>query len=68
MLSCKHSTELMSQEQDRPLKIGERFGLRFHLLICAGCRHFRRQMDFLHRACSAHPAGRDKGSKHPRHP
>jgi hypothetical protein len=68
MLSCKHSTELMSRELDTHLSWRERLGLRLHLLYCTGCRHFRRQMDFLHRACSAHPAGRDKGSKHPRHP
>ncbi len=63
MLSCKHTTELMSQEQDRRLAWRERLGLRIHLLYCAGCRNFRRQMDFLHRACAAHPANRDEGSE-----
>ena len=59
MLTCKKTTELLSQEQDRSLGAAERFGLRFHLLFCAGCRNFRRQMSFLHRACAAFPLTRD---------
>lgn len=50
MLNCKRATELMSQEQDRPLEFAERMGLRLHVAMCAGCRNFRKQMDFLHRA------------------
>jgi hypothetical protein len=51
MLSCKEATELMSQEQDRPLSLAERLGLRLHVLICAGCRNYRRQMNVLRAAC-----------------
>jgi hypothetical protein len=42
MLSCRQATELMSQEQDRPLTLGERVGLRLHVLICAACTNYRR--------------------------
>lgn len=51
MMNCQQATELMSQAQDRPLSIGERLGLRLHLLICTGCSNFRRQLDVLRQAC-----------------
>jgi hypothetical protein len=51
MLSCKEATELMSQEQDRPLGLAERFGLRLHVLICSACSNYRRQMAVLRAAC-----------------
>ena len=51
MLSCRQATELMSQEQDRRLGLGERVALRLHVLICAGCNNYRRQMQVLREAC-----------------
>jgi hypothetical protein len=51
MLSCKEATELMSQEQDRPLSLAERLGLRLHMLICSACSNYRRQMSVLRAAC-----------------
>jgi hypothetical protein len=51
MLNCKQATELMSQEQDRLLSLAERIGLRLHVLICAGCNNYRRQMSVLRAAC-----------------
>ena len=51
MLSCKQATELMSQEQDRPLSLSERTALRVHVWICAGCTNYRRQMSVLREAC-----------------
>jgi hypothetical protein len=51
MLSCKQATELMSQEQDRPLSLTERVGLRLHVWICTGCNKSRRQMSVLRDAC-----------------
>ena len=50
MLSCKQATELMSQEQDRPLSLAERAGLRLHVWICTGCSNYRRQMEVLRAA------------------
>jgi hypothetical protein len=57
MLNCKQATELMSQEQDRPLRLGERFGLRLHVLICTGCSNYRRQMAVLRAACRRFGSG-----------
>lgn len=50
MMNCKHATQLMSQELDRPLSWRERTALRLHLLFCDGCRNFRKQMEFMRTA------------------
>ena len=57
MLSCRQATELMSQEQDRPLAFFERVGLRLHVWICAGCNNYRRQMTVLRAACQRFCSG-----------
>lgn len=57
MLSCRQATELMSQEQDRPLSLAERLGLRLHVLICTGCSNYRRQMVVLRAACRRFGSG-----------
>lgn len=51
MLSCREATELLSQGQERRLGLRERLGLRLHLMFCAGCTNFRRQLDILRAAC-----------------
>jgi Putative zinc-finger len=51
MLSCKQSTQLMSQAQDRKLTVPERLQLEMHLALCKGCRNYRGQVDFLRQAC-----------------
>jgi hypothetical protein len=50
MLSCKETSRLLSQGEDRALALGERVGLRLHLMICAGCRTAGVQLRFLRRA------------------
>ncbi|MDA8257624.1 MAG: zf-HC2 domain-containing protein [Betaproteobacteria bacterium] len=57
MLNCRQATELMSQEQDRPLRLDERLGLRLHVLVCTGCSNYRRQMDVLRAACRRFGSG-----------
>jgi len=47
MLNCKETSELLSQAQDRLLTTGDRLRLRLHLLLCAGCRNFSRQLEFM---------------------
>jgi hypothetical protein len=51
LLTCKDASRLQSQAQDRPLRFGERMGLRLHLLICDNCRRFKLQLDLIRRAC-----------------
>ncbi len=50
MLTCKEAAARVSQSMDRQLSLGERFGLRLHLLICTACTRFKRQAEFLRRA------------------
>ena len=47
MLSCKETTRLLSQGEDRKLAFGERVALRVHLAICQGCRNVNAQFRFL---------------------
>jgi len=47
MLSCKETTRLLSQGEDRKLAFGERVALRVHLAICKGCRNVSAQFKFL---------------------
>jgi len=47
LLSCKETTRLLSQGEDRALAFGERVALRVHLAICKGCRNVGAQFRFL---------------------
>jgi hypothetical protein len=47
-LTCKESSELISQSLDRRLNLKERLYLRYHLLICKSCKIVDRQLKFLH--------------------
>ena len=47
MLSCRETTRLLSQGEDRKLAFGERVALRVHLAICNGCRNVSAQFRFL---------------------
>ena len=48
--TCREATELLSQAQDRPLTVREKFTLYVHLPLCAGCRNFREQLTFMRQA------------------
>ena len=50
LLSCKETTRLLSQGEDRKLAFGERVALRVHLVICNGCRNVGMQFTFLRSA------------------
>lgn len=47
MLNCKQATALMSLGMDKELTMLQKMSLRFHLMMCSGCRNFNRQMGFL---------------------
>ncbi|NVO05923.1 MAG: zf-HC2 domain-containing protein [Rhodoferax sp.] len=42
--TCKQATALMVAREDRALALPDRLALRLHLLICAACPRFERQM------------------------
>ena len=48
--TCKETSVLLSQSQDRPLRPTETLRMRLHLLICRRCRSFNQQLDFLRAA------------------
>lgn len=47
MMSCKQATALISQGQERPLKLSERLSIKLHVSMCGGCRNFEKQMTSL---------------------
>ena len=48
--SCKEASELLSQAQDRPLTLAEKFALYVHLPLCEACRNFRKQLGVIRAA------------------
>lgn len=44
MKNCKEVTRLLSERMERPQSLGERAHLKFHCMMCAGCRHFGQHM------------------------
>jgi hypothetical protein len=50
MISCRHASELMSQQLDRKLKLSERLRLHAHLLICKSCPKTLQQFEILREA------------------
>jgi hypothetical protein len=50
MISCRHASELMSQQLDRKLNLSERLRLRAHLLICKSCPKTLQQFEILREA------------------
>lgn len=50
MLNCHDATRLMSEAQDRKLKLGEQFSLKLHVSMCDGCRQFGKQMGTIREA------------------
>lgn len=47
MMNCREATRLMSEAQDRKLTLKENAELKFHKMICTGCRNFGNQMDSI---------------------
>jgi hypothetical protein len=58
MLSCHNATQLLSESQEKKLKLGERMSLRLHLLICSGCRNFGNQMHSLRKIARIYASGK----------
>lgn len=54
MKTCSQISQLLSEAQDRNLSLTEKFGARAHLLICRGCRNYKKQLGFLRGALRAY--------------
>jgi len=57
MLKCKDVTHLLSESQDRKLKLAERLKLKMHLAMCQGCTRYQQQLNFIRRACRTFAGG-----------
>jgi hypothetical protein len=44
---CQKMVPLMSESMDRSLRLSERLQLRLHLLVCAWCARYLKQIKFL---------------------
>lgn len=49
-MTCKDASRLISESQERPLGLRERWGLRLHLWMCDACRNFQRQVASMRQA------------------
>lgn len=47
MLSCRDVTQLISRSMDTSLPVGERIGVRIHLLICRFCARYEKQLHLI---------------------
>lgn len=63
MLNCKRVTHLISESQERPLRLSEKLSLKMHTIMCSGCRNFVLQVPFIRRAMRAYASGKDVDAK-----
>lgn len=47
MMNCQQATRLFSDAQERELSLKDRAALKFHIMMCSGCRNFSKQMGTL---------------------
>ncbi|RUM44271.1 MAG: zf-HC2 domain-containing protein [Desulfocapsa sp.] len=47
LFSCKKVSALISESMDHKLPIYKRLGIQFHLMMCALCRRYRKQLLLL---------------------
>jgi predicted anti-sigma-YlaC factor YlaD len=52
--NCREATRLQSEALDRSLGLGQRIGLRIHLILCQWCRRYGKQIGFLRSAAHRH--------------
>ncbi|WP_205678686.1 zf-HC2 domain-containing protein [Aquisphaera insulae] len=62
-LRCAGASELISRRLDEPLPLVDRLALAGHLLACAPCRRFARQVRFLREACARRPGDEPDASE-----
>ncbi|HVK97009.1 MAG TPA: hypothetical protein VM368_04285 [Flavisolibacter sp.] len=54
MLHCRKATFLIEKSNDAPLNLMDRAQLNIHICMCAGCRNYRKQNQFLERLLKRH--------------
>ncbi len=61
--ACRKASRLASDALERELSGWEAFRLRFHLLICAHCRNFRKSLRLMHETMARIRASEHDGVK-----
>lgn len=62
MLSCKQVSELTARAKHEGLSFGERIKLKYHLMMCKGCKTYHQQIELLQQATEKllnKPTGKD---------
>lgn len=44
IFNCREVSRLVSESMDREMSLGQRLGIRFHLLMCRYCARFGQQL------------------------
>lgn len=57
MMTCHSVTRLLSQAQERKLKVTENIPLKMHLMMCPACKNFGQQMEMLRIFCRSYAKG-----------
>lgn len=57
MLTCREMTEMCSRELDQPLAVRQKVSMTTHLMMCSGCRNYRRQLFRLREAARRYANG-----------
>ena len=55
--TCQDATRLLSESMDRTLPLRTRLALTLHIVLCRGCRAYRRQLLLIRHAL---PESQDK--------
>lgn len=53
MKNCHEMTQLISEELERPLKLGEKMEMRMHTTMCKACKQFKTNSEFLRETMQA---------------
>ncbi len=59
MMNCQQATRLLSDAQERELSLKDRAALKFHVMMCSGCRNFGKQMGTLRDIAHSYAKGQE---------
>jgi hypothetical protein len=60
--TCKEVTRMASDAMERQLPLRQRLAMKLHLLVCALCMRYVKQLQFMHDAAQRHAAEIEKSS------
>lgn len=63
--TCKEVTRMASDAMERKLSLRQRLDMRLHLLICALCMRYVKQLQFMRDTVQHHAAEIEKGNATP---